>query len=206
MKRAAVAAFAAALLAGCVSVRLAGTDARHVNLVLADERPSMARRDAPAVSALLIQAVPSDPIASARSIAYARANGVREFYQLASWTEPPRHAIARLLQRRLEARGTAQAVGLLGEPIAAEWLLAIGVDAVYHDVSAQPGTARLALRAELIDRRARTLAARRSFDAVVPVERADSAAAAAALGRAVADIFDALVPWLEDQLMRAAAR
>jgi ABC-type uncharacterized transport system auxiliary subunit len=205
MKSAAVAALASVLLAGCVSVQLAGADARHVSLVLADERPSMARRDAPAVRALLIQAVPADPIANTRSIAYARANGVREFYQLAFWTEPPRQAIARLLQHRLEARGTAQAVGLLGQPIAADWLLAIGVEAVYHDIGAQPGTARLALRAELIDRRTRTLATRRSFDAAVPAERADSAAAAAALGRAVADTFDALVPWLEDQLVRAAA-
>lgn len=194
-----------ALLAGCVSVQLGTEGARHVNLVLADARPAMARRDAPAARALLIQAVPADPLANTRSIAYARSPGAREFYQLASWIEPPLHAITRLLQQRLEARGTAEAVGLLGQPIAGDWLLAIGVEAVYHDVAAEPGTARLVLRAELIDRRARTLAARRSFEAAVPVERADSAAAAAALGRAVADIFDALVPWLEEQLARAAS-
>ncbi len=196
----------AALLAGCVSVQLGGEGARHVNLVLADARPAMARRDAPAARALLIQAVPADPLANTRSIAYARSPGVREFYQLASWTEPPLHAIARLLQQRLEARATADAVGLLGQPLAADWLLAIGVEAIYHDVVVEPGTARLALRAELIDRRARTLAARRTFAATVPVERADSAAAAVALGRAVADIFDALVPWLEERLARAAPR
>jgi ABC-type uncharacterized transport system auxiliary subunit len=202
---AAIAGLLAALLAGCVSVRLGGEGARHVNLVLADARPAMARRDAPAAPALLIQAVPADPLANTRSIAYARAAGAREFYQLASWTEPPLHAITRLLQQRLEARGTAEAVGLLGQPIAADWLLALGVEAVYHDAAVEPGTARLALRAELIDRRARTLAARRTFEAAVPVERADSAAAAAALGRAVADTFDALVPWLEEQLARAAS-
>ncbi|GIL04419.1 MAG: hypothetical protein BroJett031_09390 [Betaproteobacteria bacterium] len=202
--RAAAAVFGA-LLAGCVSVQLGTEGARHVNLVLADARPAMARRDAPAARALLIQAVPADPLANTRSIAYARSPGAREFYQLASWTEPPLRAITRLLQQRLEARGTAEAVGLLGQPIAGDWLLAIGVEAVYHDVAAEPGTARLVLRAELIDRRARTLAARRTFEAAVPVERADSAAAAAALGRAVADTFDALVPWVEEQLARAAS-
>lgn len=202
---AAIAGLFAALLAGCVSVRLGGEGARHVNLVLADARPAMARRDAPAAPALLIQAAPADPLANTRSIAYARAPGAREFYQLASWTEPPLAAITRLLQQRLEAHGTAQAVGLLGQPIAADWLLALGVEAVYHDVAVEPGTARLALRAELIDRRARTLAARRTFEAAVPVERADSAAAAAAFGRAVADLFDALVPWLDEQLLRAAS-
>ncbi len=202
---AAVAAAIFALLGGCVSVQLASDGARHVGLVLADARPSMSRRDAPAAAALLIQAVPADPLANTRSIAYARAPGAREFYQLASWTEPPLAAIVRSLQQRLEARGTAQAVGLLGQPIAADWLLAIGVEAVYHDVAAEPGTARLALRAELIDRRARTLAARRTFEAAVPVERAESAAFAAALGRAMADVFDALVPWLDEQFTRAAA-
>jgi len=205
MKAVAVAFLAAAALAGCVSVQLGGDGARHVDLVLADARPAMPRRDAPAVRTLLIQAVPADPLANTRSIAYARSPGAREFYQLASWTEPPRQAIARLLQQRLETRGTAEAVGLLGQPIAGDWLLAVGVEAVYHDVATEPGTARLALRAELIDRRARSLAARRTFEATVPVERADSAAAAVALGRAAADIFDALVPWLENELTRATA-
>lgn len=194
----------AALLAGCVSVRLGAEGARHVSLVLADARPAMARRHTPAVRALLIQAAPADPLANTRSIAYARSPGAREFYQLASWIEPPLAAITRLLQQRLETRGTARTVGLLGQPIAADWLLAIGVETVYHDVATEPGAARLVLRAELIDGRARTLAARRSFEAAVPVERADSAAAAAALGRAVADVFDALVPWLEEELARAA--
>ncbi|GAB4465737.1 MAG: hypothetical protein OHK0044_04770 [Burkholderiaceae bacterium] len=206
MRATAAIVVAAAALAGCVSVQLGAEGARHVTVVLADARPAMPRRDAPAVRTLLIQATPADPLANTRSIAYARAPGVREFYQLASWSEPPRQAIARLLQRRLEARGTADAVGLLGQPVAADWLLAVGVEAVYHDVASEPGTARLALRAELIDRRARTLAARRTFEAAVPVERADSAAAAVALGRATADIFDALVPWLEKELMRAAPR
>jgi ABC-type uncharacterized transport system auxiliary subunit len=205
MKAAAVALIAAAALAGCVSVQLGAEGVRHVDLVLADARPSMPRRDAPAVRTLLIQAVPADPFANTRAIAYARSPGVREFYQLASWAEPPRQAIARLLQQRLEARGTAEAVGLLGAPIAGDWLLAVGVEAVYHDVATEPGTARLALRAELIDRRARALAARRSFEAAVAVERADSAATAVALGRAAADIFDALVPWLETELARATA-
>lgn len=199
----AIAGVIAGVLPGCIAVRLDGQSARHVNLVLADARPAMTRRAAPATPALLIQAVPADPLANTRSIAYARSPGAREFYQLASWTEPPLRAITRLLQQRLETHGTAQAVGLLGQPLAADWLLAIGVDAVYHDVAAAPGTVRLALRAELIDRRTRTQAARRTFDAQVPAERADAMAAAAALAVAVADVFDALVPWLDQQLLQA---
>lgn len=156
-----------------------------------------------AARALLIQAVPAGPLANTRSIADARPPGAREFYQPASWTEPPLHAITRLLQQRLEARATAEAVGPLGQPIARDRLLAIGVEGVHHDVAAGPGTTRLVLRAERVDRGARTLAARRTFEAADPVERAASAAAAAPLGRSVADIFDALAPWLGEQLARA---
>jgi cholesterol transport system auxiliary component len=194
-----------ALLAGCVSVQIGGEGARHVNLVLADARPSMARRTEPAARALLVQAVAADPLANTRSIAYARSPGTREFYQLASWTEPPAQAVTRLLLHRLEARGTFAAVALLGQPIEAEWLLTIGVEAVYHDVAAEPGASRLAVRAELIDRRTRTLAARRSFDVAAAVAQATSTAAAFAMGQAVADIFDAIVPWIEEQLVRASS-
>jgi ABC-type uncharacterized transport system auxiliary subunit len=186
-------------------VQVGGEGTRHVNLVLADARPTMAQRSEPAARALLIQAVPADPLATTRSIVYARLPGTREFYQLASWTEPPLQAVTRLLLRRLEARGTFATVASLGQPIDADWLLTIGVEAVYHDVAAEPGASRLAVRAELIDRRTRTLAARRLFDAVAPAEQATSTAAAAAMSRAVADVFDALVPWLEEQLARVAS-
>jgi len=65
--------------------------------------------------------------------------------------------------------------------------------------------ARLALTVELFDRRSRARLARRQFVAEVPAARADSAAAAAAMSQAVSTAFDALVPWLDDELQRAAA-
>lgn len=191
------------LLPGCVSVDIGQDAPPHVYLALNDEgRPE--RRDKPLVPALLIQALPADALADTSSIAYSRAPQQFAFYQLASWTDRPVRLVPRLLQRRLEARGVAGAVGLLGDPMRADWLLTLSLDALYHDVSVDPGSARLAITAELVDRRGRKRVARRAFEAALPVARAESTAAAQALSRALAQAFDALVPWVEGALQQAA--
>jgi ABC-type uncharacterized transport system auxiliary subunit len=197
------------LLGACVSLRVGDEPAPHTLHVLRDaaaQATKAPRHAEPLVPALLIQALPGDALADTASIAYSRRAHQFAFYQLASWAEWPSRELPRLLQRRLEASGVAAAVGLLGEPMRADWLLTIGVDTLHHDVSSPPGQARLALTAELFDRRHRTRVARRQFEASVPTASADSAAAAAALSLAVAQAFDALVPWLEGELGSAAIR
>ena len=196
---------AAAALPGCVSVGSGDGAAPHANHGLYDSAPPPPRRTKPLVGALLIQPLPGDALADTASIAYARRAHEYAYYQLASWTDRPVRQLPRLLQRRLEARGVAGAVGLLGEPLRADWLLTLSIDALYHDVAAPPGVARLALSAALFDRRDRTQAARREFKADVPTARADSAAAAAAMSQAIGTCFDQLVGWLEDELQRAVA-
>jgi ABC-type uncharacterized transport system auxiliary subunit len=194
------------LLAACVSVGIGGEPAAQAHYLLHDGgAAAVQRRSAPLVDALLIQALPGDALADTLSIAYAQRANEFAFYQLAFWTERPVRQLPRLLQQRLEARGVAGAVGLLGDPLRADWLLTIAIDSVHHDVSATPGAARLGLTVELFDRRSRTRIARRQFEARVASERADSGAGAAALSLAVTQAFDALVPWLEGELERAAA-
>lgn len=192
------------LLGGCVSVGIGNEPAASLQYALADTGAASARREQPLVAALLIQAMPADALADTTSIAYSRRPGEFAFYQLASWTERPVRVLPRLLQRRLEARGVAGAVGLVGDPLRADWLLSVGIDALQHELPAEPGSGRVAVTLELFDRRQRTRVGRRSFEAVVPAARADSAAAAAALSQGVAQLFDAAVPWLEDTLQRAA--
>lgn len=192
-------------LAACVSVDVASNAPATVQLSLRDAAVGAAsRRAAPLVDALLIQAQPADALADTLSVAYSRREGEYAFYQLATWTERPVRQLPRLLQRRLEARGVAGAVGLAGDPMRADWLLMLGVDTIVHDVRAAPGAARLAITAELFDRRTRTRLAMRRFEAVEPSARADSAAAAQAMAVAVGRAYDELVPWLEEQLQRAA--
>lgn len=196
----------ALLLAACVSVDVGGNAPATVQLSLRDASVgATARRAAPLVDALLIQGQGADALADSMSLAYSRREGEYAFYQLATWTERPVRQLPRLLQRRLEARGTAGAVGLAGDPMRADWLLTLGVDMVVHDVRVAPGAARLAVTAELFDRRTRTRVAMRRFEAVEPSARADSSAAAQAMAVAVGRAYDELVPWLEEQLQRAAA-
>jgi ABC-type uncharacterized transport system auxiliary subunit len=196
----------ALLLAACVSVDVGGNTPATVQLSLRDASiGATARRAAPLVDALLIQGQGADALADSMSLAYSRREGEYAFYQLATWTERPVRQLPRLLQRRLEARGTAVAVGLAGDPMRADWLLTLGVDMVVHDIRVAPGAARLAVTAELFDRRTRTRVAMRRFEAAEPSARADSSAAAQAMAVAVGRTYDELVPWLEEQLQRAAA-
>jgi ABC-type uncharacterized transport system auxiliary subunit len=197
-------ALAAVLLAGCVSIDIGGEPAAHVYLSLHDAASAApTRRAEPLVAALLIQALPADAFADMLAIAYSRRDGEFGWYQFASWTERPRRQVARLLQQRLQARGVAGAVGLLGDPLRADWLLAIGIDTLHHDLRSPPGTARLAVTADLVDRGTRVRVAQRHFEASVPTAQADSAAAAQALSLALGQVFDELVPWLEAELQRA---
>jgi len=160
----------------------------------------------PLVAALLIQPLTADALADTVAIAYSRRAHEFATYQFTSWTERPLRQVPRLLQRRLEARGLAGAVGVAGDPLRADWLLTITIDSMHHDVSVQPGQGRIALSAELFDRRNRTRIARRQFEAAVPAGSADALAAAAAMSQALTQVFDDLVPWLETQLQPAAAK
>jgi ABC-type uncharacterized transport system auxiliary subunit len=198
---------APALLGACggISVGIGAESPPQVYLALHDPAPAPTRRAAPLVPTLLIQPLPADALADTAGIAYTRRPHEYAYYQLASWTERPVRQLPRLLQRRLEARGTAGAVGLVGEPLRSDWVVALAVDTLHHDMSGGLGQGRIALTAELFDRRSRQRVARRSFEAAAPAARDDSAAGVDAMSVAAGRAFDALVPWLEAELERAAA-
>lgn len=193
------------LLGACggINVGIGAESPAQTYIALRDPAAAPERRAAPIAPTLLIQALPADALADTAGIAYARKPNEYAYYQLASWTDRPVRQLPRLLQRRLEARGTAAAVGQAGDPLRSDWLLTLSIDTLYHDVSVQPGQGRVALTAELHDRRSRQRLARRSFEAAAPAAREDSSAGAEAMSAAAARLFDALLPWLEAELERA---
>jgi len=197
-------ALASLLLSACVSVGIGSDAPAQAHYQLNDAVPAAPRRAQPVVAALLIQTVPADATADTASIAYSQRPSEFAFYQFSQWTERPVRRVPRLLQQRLEARGVAGAVGIVGDPLRADWLLTVAVDALHHDVSAPPGQARVALTAELFDRRNRTRIARRQFDVTVPTASATAPAATAARSLALTQAFDRLVPWFEAELQQAA--
>jgi cholesterol transport system auxiliary component len=193
-------------LSGCISVGIGGDVPAMAQYRMYDGNAGVSQRAEPLVPALLLQPLAADALADTLSIAYSRRANEFAFYQLASWTERPVRRVPHLLQQRLQARGVAGAVGLIGDPLRADWLLTIGIDTLHHDLSTPPGQARVALTAELFDRRNRVRIARHRFEASVPTQTADSAAAAASMSLALGQTFDALVPWLEAELAVAAPK
>jgi ABC-type uncharacterized transport system auxiliary subunit len=195
------------LLTACggIDIGIGAESPPQTYLALRDPGAAPVRRSTPVVPALIIQALPADALADTAGIAYARKPHEYAYYQLASWTDRPVRQLPRLLQRRLEARGTAAAIGQNGDPVRSDWLLTLSIDVLYHDVSVQPGQGRVALTAELHDRRQRQRIAQRSFEAAAPAAREDSSAGAEAMSVATAGVLDALVPWVEAELERAVA-
>jgi len=196
------------MLSACVSVGLGGDAPAQAHYLLADSAASAAaaaRRAQPVVPALALQALPADASADTAALAYSQRPNEFAYYQFAQWTERPVRRVPRLLQQRLEARGLAGAVAMLGEPARADWLVTVAIDSLHHDVSTLPGQGRVALTVELFDRRNRTRIARRQFEAAVPAASATAPAAAAAISSALSQTFDALVPWLDGELQRAVA-
>lgn len=198
-----LAAAAGALLSqtGCISMDLGGDNPGSTQWALRDAASAPVQPLAsPRIDALLLQARPSHAVADALSIAYSRQEDAYAFYQFASWTERPVRQVPRLLQQRLQARGLAGAVGQMGEPMRADWLLLVGVDELVHALRPEGGQARVALTLELFDRRERRKHATRRFQARQPVPSANAAAAALALSQALAVCFDEALPWLEAAL------
>ncbi len=109
-----------------------------------------------------------------------------------------------LLVDRIAARRAFTSVALAGRGVAGDLQLNLTVNDFFHDAASSPGTARVEVSAEMIDRTTRKLIARQSFSASAPVAQANSAAAAAALGVASSRVLDQLVAWVESHAIPAA--
>lgn len=201
-----LAALMTALLGGCVSIGIGSDDTPAlVHYVLDDARAAPPQPPA-ATRKLALQNAGGDPLAASTSIVYSRHTGERALYQFAAWTERPNRRLTQLVQQRLEARGRVGVVSQLGQPLQSDYLLTLAVEEMFHDVGTTPGRARLALRAELIDRRSRTRLAMRQFSAAPTVTEASAAAAVVAFAVATADVLDQLAPWVETALDSAASK
>lgn len=194
-------------LTACISLGIGNEPVAQQQLRLVDAgADTVSPREEPLLAALLVQAQPGDALADTLAIAYAPGPERFAFYQHAFWTERPVRRLPRLLQERLQARGVAAAVGQFGDPLASDWLLAVRLENLHHDITTAPGQAQLVLVAELFDRRGRQRVAQQRWTASAPVASPDAPAAAAAMSVAVTRAFDQLVPWLEGALTAHAAR
>jgi ABC-type uncharacterized transport system auxiliary subunit len=185
------------LLGSCVSVELGGSEDRQRSYLLTDANPEMPAAATTLPVTLVLQSLSGDPLANSLSMAYAMEPGQRELYLLSRWNERPAITISRQLMQRFDRRGSFRSVVELGEGVGGELGLGIGIETIHHDASNSPGNVQLSIRADLILRGSRELLVRNTFAATEPLNSAGPDEVAQAMGRAMARLFDQLVPWVE---------
>ena len=192
------------LAAGCVTVDV-GKDAGKSWRSSASSTPVRPVTCRAAQRSATGHCAPGSPsIDDSFALAYSRAPNQRAAYQFATWSDRPSNRLSQLLVDRLSARRTFASVTLAGRGVAGDLQLNLSVDDFLHDAATSPGTARVEVTAEMIDRGTRRLVARQSFSATAPVAEANSAGAAAALSAASSRVLDQLAAWAEANATSAA--
>lgn len=194
MRRVAAALIALALV-GCAGLGAKDTQRYFV----LDAAPAKA---APAAvssrTTLLIAPTSATTFYDTQEIVFSRVAGQRAYYLFSNWTEPPARTLDRLIAARLEASGAFAMVAQVTSGVRGGLVLRTNIVEMFHDATSDPGQARLVLEAELSDPLKRTLVARQSFVAAVPVRTADAPGAVQAFGIAVGSVLDELVAWTRE--------
>jgi len=194
---------AALLLSGCMS--LAKLPPREY-YVLDDLGDAVSMRGAQNDRALLISETSVSPFYDTQSLVFSRAPGQRAYYQFAAWTERPGSRLTELLVRRLYARGSFRSVTATTAGAKGYLVLNTRVEEIYHDASASPGSVRIEMSAELVDRAQHAIVAQHSFTQSAPTGGDTAPAAVVAFDRAVTALLDEESAWVEDMAARPAQR
>jgi len=188
----------ALLAAGCISVDVGkDTATPPAQFRILDAGSAAPPAAQPNGRQLVVAPQASPSIDDSFALAFSRAPNQRAAYQFATWSDRPSNRLGQLLVDRLAARRVFASVTLAGRGVAGDLQLNLVVEDFLHDAAANPGTARVEVTAEMIDRGTRRLIARQSFRATAPVAEANSAGAAAALSTASSRVLDQLVVWAE---------
>jgi cholesterol transport system auxiliary component len=193
-----------AALGACLSLEVGTESSTLTQFRLEDQVSAQAPRARPLVHRLVIFPMPAGTTAESYSLLYSKAPQARAAYQFAGWTERPSQRLAQLLVDRLVALNSFESVALLGRGVGGDLQLNLIVVEIYHDAASVPGSGRVVINAELVERESRRLLARETFATQVPVDSNTAAGAVRALSRASGQALDQLVPWLERSAETAA--
>jgi cholesterol transport system auxiliary component len=134
---------------------------------------------------LLVAPTTASGFYDTQDMVYSREPGVRAHYQFNRWTERPQRSIH------------AQLVPRFGGGVARNGLrLNTHLEEIYHDVSQQPGTARIAMTAELVDPANGAVLARRLFKSEAPAASYDAPGAVRGFNQALAALIGDLEGWI----------
>ena len=186
-----LAVVAAVFVAACGS--FGGTrEAERYFILVAAPAAGAASQPGPAV---VVAPTSAASFYDSQDIVYSRAPGTRAYYQFSHWTERPQRAIHAELVSRLGAGG------LLRGPI-----LATHLEEIYHDAAQQPGSAHIAITAQLIDPASRAVLATRRFTGSAPAASYDAPGAVSAMRQALGTLLDEVVAWVGQQAASTASR
>lgn len=194
LRRRAVVAGAAALLAACIPF---GEQEPQRYYVLEPRMEAKRNVSAnPREGTLLVAPTTASAFYETPQIVYSRAPGERAYYQLSSWTERPGERITYLLVRRLERARLFEAVALAASGVQGSLVLNTYLADFYHDAATPPGRVEVALTAELVDNASSQLLARRAFQRSAPAPTHDAAGAVAAFNEATGAMLDDIATWV----------
>jgi len=184
----------AALVAGCVSLGERGVQ-RYYVLEASGAQAAPARTSR--VSTLLVTPTTASSFYETQDMVYSRTPGTRTYYQFHAWAERPSRTVGELLVAHLERSGSFKAIARATSGIQGELVLNTHLSEFYHDASADPGSVRVSLTAELIDPVRRVLVARRTFTRSAPAVTYDAPGAVPAFNKTIGAILDEVSAWVE---------
>lgn len=179
----AIVILSAALLGGCLS---AGTREADRYFILEAGPETGALRHSR--SSVLVASTSVSSFYDTQAIVYSRAPGTRAYYQFNHWTDRPQRAIHAQLASRLQAGDRKSGL-----------VLDTHLDEIYHDAAERPGTARIAMTAQLVDPQSRAVLARRTFSHAAPAAGYDAPGAVQGLRRALGALLDEVVAWVDTE-------
>jgi cholesterol transport system auxiliary component len=188
-------------LAGCM-----GTNARTPLQYHVLDVPSAAARRAPAAATaqtLLVSPTTAVGFYDTQAMVYSRSAGMRAYYQLNSWTEPPSRRIGVLLVQRLQASGAFGQVAGATDRVRGTLVLDTRLEELYHDAATAPGTVRVVLTAVVTDPSRRAVVAQRRFVGSAPVPTDDAAGAVRGTAVALGPLLDDVVAWTAEAAERS---
>lgn len=145
---------------------------------------------------LLVRPTTADPFINTYRIVFSREPGTRAYYQFSTWTQSPTTRFTDLLIHVLQQAGIFRSVTAASKGTAGALLLDTDIFEFYHDAVESPGTVRVGVRAQLIDRRDRSIMAQETFQQSVPVPSYDAAGAVAGFNQAVRQILEDMTAWI----------
>ena len=152
-----------------------------------------------AMPAVVVVPTTASSFYDTQDIAYSRSAGTRAYYQFSHWTERPQRAVHAQLLSRLDTQAQFSRRS-------SEIIVVTHLEEIYHDAAQQPGTARIAMTAQLVDPASRAVLASHRFSSSAPAASYDASGAVAAMREALGTLLDEAMAWVATQVPAGAAR